>query len=114
MNTSEEIVNGLMRYADREVIPKLGTGGKWVVGAAIGMAGNKISEIARNLSTNSLAKAVGAVNEDGLFDVDKLTESLQNSANRYGNLSLNVPMLGTMTFTADDVNKVGKYIKGEI
>ena len=114
MNTSEEIINGIMKYADREVIPKLGTGGKWIVGSIVAMAGTKINDIAKGLSTNPYAKALGAVNEDGLFDVDKVIESLQNSANRYGNLSLNVPMLGTMTFTAEDVNKVGKYIKGEI
>lgn len=114
MNTPEEIVNGLMRYADKEVIPKLGTGGKWVVGTVVGMAGSKINEVAKELSTNSLAKGIGAVNEDGLFDVDKVIESLQNSANRYGNMSLNVPMLGVMTFTPEDVVKVGRYIKGEM
>ena len=103
-----------MRYADREVIPKLDTAGKWVVGSVITMTGNKINEVTTKLSTNPTAKAIGAVNEDGLFDVDKVIESLQNSANRYGNLSLNVPMIGVMTFTPDDVVKVGRYIKGEL
>jgi hypothetical protein len=114
MNTPEQIVNGIMRYADREIIPKLDTAGKWVIGSMIGMTGNKINEVATKLSTNPVAKAIGAVNEDGLYDVDKIVENVQNSANKYGNLSLNVPMLGTMTFTQEDVMKIGKYIKGEM
>lgn len=114
MNTSEQIVNGLMRYTDREIIPKMGTAGKWIIGTAAGMIGQRAGSIANGLQSNSIAKMMGAVNEDGLFDIDLIAEHLRNSADRYGNMQLDVPLLGTMTFTADDVEKAKRYIKGEM
>ena len=114
MNTSEQIVNGLMRYTDREIIPKMGTAGKWIIGTAAGMIGKRAGTIANGLQTNSIAKMIGAVNDDGLFDIDLIAEHMRNAADKYGNMQIELPMMGTMTFTSDDVEKAKRYIKGEM
>lgn len=114
MNTSEQIVNGIMRYADREIIPKMGTAGKWIIGTATGMIGKRAGMIANSLQANGIARAIGAVNEDGLFDIDLIAEHMRNAAERYGKMQIDVPLLGTMTFTEDDIEKARRYIKGEM
>lgn len=112
MSTSEEIVNGLVGYVEKEIIPKMDTPGKWLVGAMLGMITAKCKDIAIKLQGNEIAKAIGAISEDGLFDVDLIKENLMKSATRYGNLQISIPMLGTMTFTPSDIESASKYIKG--
>lgn len=112
MNTSEEIVNGLVDYVEKEIIPKLDTPGKWLVGTMLGMTTAKYKDIAVKMQGNATAKAIGAVSEDGLYDVNLIAENLIKAASRYGNLQINIPMLGTMTFSSADIESASKYIKG--
>lgn len=39
---------------------------------------------------------------------------MRNAADKYGNMKIELPMMGTMTFTAEDVEKAKRYIKGEM
>lgn len=112
MYTSEQVINGLMAYADNEVIPKLGTSGKWIIGTLVGMIGAKTGTLMQEIQSNQAAKIIGAVDNNGLFDIDLIADHLKQSVQRYGNLQIALPMLGTMTFTADDVEKAIRYIKG--
>ena len=112
MYTSEQVINGLVTYTDREVIPKLGTSGKWIVGTMVGMIGAKAS--ATIMKDSAIIKAVGAMDENGLYDVELIAEHLKKSAERYGNLQINVPMVGMMTFTTEDIERAKNYIKGDI
>lgn len=114
MQTVEEIVNGIARYADREVIPKLNTQGKWIVGALVGVIGNKSADIMRELQSNPMFKAIGIIDDNGLYDVDLIAENVIQSAEKYGKLQLNVPAVGLLTFDHEDVNNLKKYIKGEM
>ena len=114
MVTSEQIINGIVAYADREVIPKLNTTGKWVVGTAIGMLGSKASDVMLNVQTSELGKIIGAVNEDGLYDIDLIADNLIRSAEKYGDICIELPMIGSMRFTSADVNNARRYIKGEL
>lgn len=116
MVTSEQIVNGLMMYVDKEMIPKLDTASKWIVGTLVGILGVKAENLALKIQSNELAVAVGAVgavNEDGLFDIDLIFEQLEKSAKRYGKLQINIPMLGIISLDDNDVKKIKQFIKGE-
>lgn len=113
MVTSEQIVNGLIMYVDKEMIPKLDTASKWIVGTLVGILGVKAENLALKIQSNELALAVGAVNEDGLFDIDLIFEQLEKSAKRYGKLQINIPMLGIISLDDNDVKKIKQFIKGE-
>lgn len=114
MRNTEEVINGIRRYIESEVLPKLDTKSKILIGAALGMASNSMETAARTLQANELAKALGAVNDDGLFDVELIADSLKDSSARYGSLSLTVPFTGgVMSFGPEDIEMAKRYINGE-
>ena len=114
MCNNEQIINGFVRYIDNEVIPKLDTKGKWIIGAMSGMIGNKALLYLNQLSSNELLQNINVINENGLFDVDSIGDNLVNSANKYGNLQLNIPAVGVLTFNANDIDTLKRYVKGEM
>ena len=108
---STKLVNGLINFADQEVINNLPTVGKWLVGAGVGITTSKINEIVNALNENSIVKMMGIIDEDGLFDIDLIIDNLKQSANRYGKMNVQVPLVGRLTFSESDVDTLRGYIE---
>ena len=111
MYSTEQIVNGIINYADSEVMHKLPTTGKWVIGTAIGIASNKASKIIDNLKSNPIVVALDIIDENGNIDVDTVLQAMKQSADHYGNVSLEVPMVGKLTFSSSDIDMLKSYIQ---
>ena len=107
---SEQVLNGLISYADHEIIDKLPTTGKWVVGTAIGMMSNKAEMFVDNLKSNAIVQMLGIVDEDGMIDADALISSMKSSADKYGKISVDVPLIGRLSFSSSDVDSLRNYI----
>lgn len=109
--TAEQVINGLINYADNEVMGKLPTSGKWVAGTAIGIASQKASNVIDALRNNAVVKMLGIVDDEGCIDVDALISALKASADKYGRFSVSVPLIGNMTFSSSDVDSLKNYIR---
>lgn len=114
MISTENMVNGIMRYADREIINQLPTIGKWVVGTGIGIVGKKANELAHVLENNQMIKVLGIVDEDGKWNAELLKDEMLQNAQKYGKATVEVPVIGKFTFSENDIQKLFKYIKGEM
>lgn len=114
MVTKEQFINGLVRFFDSDVIPQLPTAGKWMVGAMVIGASKKAENIIASLSVNPVVKAMGMIDENGMIDIDLLADSLRQSADKYGKLSVSFPVVGTMTFSSNDIERAKLYITGGI
>lgn len=112
MITKEQFVNGLITYLDREVIPQLPTSGKWYVGTVAFLATTKTDIIFSQLQNTPMVKMLGIIDQEGLIDVDALATALKQSAEKYGKLQIIFPILGTMTFSSTDVDKLRTYMTG--
>lgn len=108
--TSEQIIEGLMKYADTEIIYKLPTTGKWVVGTAIVLASNKLPAVVEYIKSIPAAQMLGIVDEAGNIDADQILEALRKTADRYGSMTVTFPLVGSMTFSSDDVERLKTYI----
>lgn len=108
--TVERVMQGIINYADAEVMGKLPTSGKWVMGTVIGMASNKARNVVDSLKENPIVSMLGIVDEDDMIDVEEFLSALHSSADKYGNLILDVPLVGRMTFTSSDVDHLRNYI----
>lgn len=112
MVTQEQFVNGMINYVDNEVIPKLPTIGKWGLGSIIVLTSSKTNEIVNLLTSNPIVATIGLVDENGRIYSDRLFTALKTSAQKYGNLVINIPVIGTLSFSADDVDKARMYVDG--
>lgn len=108
---SSQLVNGLIQYADNEVINNLPTTGKWVLGAGLGIASSKVNDIVSTLNDSPLAKSLGIVDEDGMYDVGLMADHLKQSASRYGKMTIQLPVIGKLTFSEADVDSLRSYIE---
>jgi len=108
---SNRLINGIIQYAENEVINNLPTTGKWLLGAGVGIAASRLEYIVNALNENALAKAMGIVDDDGMFDVDLMMNNLKRSANRYGKMTVDVPIVGKLTFNESDVDDLHRYIE---
>ena len=109
--TSEQVMNGLIQYIENEIISKMPTVGKIVFGTGIGLAMKNQSDFLNNLRNNQVLKMIGAINEEGLFDVDTIAECAKQSAEKYGNVVINIPYMGDITLTSKDIDLLKRYIR---
>lgn len=112
MTSKEQLKNGILTYVDREVIPHLPTAGKWGMGTVIILATSNYEQIYESLLENTIIKSLGVFDESGSVDTDRLAIALKKSAEKYGKLVISVPVIGTMSFSAQDVDKLYAYING--
>lgn len=109
--STEQVVRGLISYADNEIIIKLPTSGKWLLGTVMGVATNKTANIIEDLKRNPVISMLGLVDSENNIDIDALISALKSSADKYGKLTVDVPMLGTMTFNTNDIERLRTYIQ---
>lgn len=113
MVTKNQVMTGLINYIDNEVIEHLEVGGKWLLGAGVILLSKNIEQSIDTISKNDFLVQLGIVNSDGDFDVEKLSSCFQESAQKYGKLEINLPIIGEMRFSADDIRLLEKYMRGE-
>jgi len=109
--SSEQVMQGLINYIDSEVMAKLPTSSKWIVGTAVGLASTRANEVVDMLHNNALAKMLGIIDENGMIEVDELMSALKTAANKYGKLEVSVPLVGRMSFSESDVDNLEAYIR---
>lgn len=111
MYTIEQIVCGLSKFVDNEILPKMDTKSKIIVGTVISIAFKKYKVIDQKIKENEMAKTIGVVDENGQYDVDTIADTLKENAEKFGKVQINIPVAGTMTFSADDIEKLKQYIE---
>jgi hypothetical protein len=74
------------------------------------MIGNA-DELKQSLVNNSLLRTFAIIDSHGCVDVDGLIKDLKTQIAEKGKLVIALPMLGTFTFTADDVDELHRYIR---
>lgn len=114
MYTSEQVLNGLIKYIDNEVLAKLELKGKILLGTGITIAMRNANTFLQNIPNNDLVKMLGVVDENGMYDVDTVSESLKANMQKYGKMQFEIPVVGKLSFLPEDVDLLKSYIKGDL
>lgn len=108
--TVQQISEGIGRYIDNELMPKVAGIRKWMLGVAGIYAGQMASD--KIVGSSDLLKSVGIMSEDGMIDLDKFMPYVKSMASQSGPVTEHISMLGDITFDASDVDKLYQYILG--
>lgn len=111
MVSYSQVVNGISKFIDQEIINKIQGWQKWVLGTGAGIMLSKSGEIFTQLKENSLVKILGLIDKNNMVDVDTIYSELRKQAEK-GAIVADIPMLGKITLTKDDVEKLYTCIKG--
>lgn len=117
MVSMNQIETGVSRWLDRELMPKLPTGGQYdgikkAATVALALYAIKRGRAALDsLTQNSFLGTIGAVDREGNVDLEGFVEEMKKQVPENG-LKVSVPMVGDMTFYRGDLDDVMRYIKG--
>ena len=107
MKSIYHIEKGIANYIDNEIMAKFpsGTWQKVAIGALVGIAVHKYANV---LADNRALKTMGIVEGD-MADIESYAEQLKRTMPG-GGVTIDVPMLGTITLTAPDIDVIVNYI----
>ena len=116
MYNQDMVIEGIMAYIKREVLPSLPDYAKVFGGATLLHNVNRISEILRTMGDTALLSTLDVINADGNVDVDAWSRDLRNSMNEFSNgkLEIKLPLLRPLIFNTNDVETLSRYMKGEL
>lgn len=111
MVSVDKIERGVADYLDEELMPQFQGNGleKVIIGTAASLLIRKSGTIVESYKDNKLVRMLGIMDENGNVDVDILAEELKKNISKDG-VKVDVPVIGTLTFHKDDVDKLHNYI----
>ena len=104
-----QIKDGLMVYAQQHMMPKMDGKGQFLLGMGLGAAMRKADGLMNGITSNSLLATAGYV-KDGQIDLDTLYSDAMSQMKRQGQLVWDVPLLGRLTFTEQDLRDLRQCI----
>lgn len=117
MVSINQIERGVARYAESEILPKLNVGGlaRIAIGTAVGVVVKRVGAILEAYTGAPALSMLGVVDSARNVDIDLLVPEIKRSIPSEGlhveipNPLTNAP-LASMTFHADDVDRLYQYI----
>ena len=105
------VIQGIARYIDNELVAAFtGSWKAWVLGGAAGIAMAKAEQIFGALKGNAILAALNVIEGDNI-NVDVIVAELRKQAQK-GTATATLPVIGPVTFSAADVEKLYQYIRG--
>ena len=106
-----QVVNGITRYVDNEIMPKLDGWSK--IGMAVVVAGavKRGDSIIEQIKAIPVVKMIGIVDDENRVDIETIYEELKKQVEREP-ISMVLPGVGKVTFNHDDIDKMYSHIMG--
>ena len=105
----EQVVNGLTKFIDNEIISQLSGNQKILLGIGTGVALRKGENMYNALKNNSMIKMLGIITDEGI-DLETLYEEAKKQAMKEV-IRVDIPMVGTLKLNEEDIVKLYNYIK---
>ncbi|MCM1232078.1 MAG: hypothetical protein NC489_18305 [Ruminococcus flavefaciens] len=110
MVTLEQVKKGAETFCAKEIEHKLPLSKAFLFGTAAGVMFAKFDALAEWVRSKPLVSALGIVSDDGEIDDDTLFAAMRTQA-EMGNASFDIPIIGNITFSGEDVDKLHQYIR---
>lgn len=106
-----QVVNGVTKYIDSEILPKVEGLSKIAVGIMLASAVKRGDALVEQIKSVPMIKMIGIVDDDNRVDIEVIYEELKKQVSREP-ISMVLPGVGKVTFTRDDVDKLYSHIMG--
>lgn len=104
------IVNGIIKYLDREIFPHMNDWQEMLARIAVSRYTGDSAKLKNTIISNPFLRTFAIIDESGNVDIDTLLKDVREQIAKKGKLELNIPMFGNFGFTPDDVDKLKMYI----
>lgn len=107
--TIDRAKSALMEYISDEFCNRLYDYRKWLVPVFIGSYMPKIDKMIEENKEGLVS--LGFMDENGLICIDTVYKKFKDTAEEYGDVIQKMPLLGEVTFTSKDIDKLYKIIQ---
>ena len=109
MVNKNQLINGVVKYMDAELLPKTQGAKFWAMTALGTLASKQAAQMLDKLAEVPALKTLALVDNSGNIDIDSLYNAVRPAAEKQP-ASVDIPLIGRFTFGADDVDKLYNYI----
>lgn len=107
----ERVINGIYRYLEREMFPKLTSWQAVAMGVVAGRLVKRADAVKITLQTHPIAKLLGIVDENGNVDITELYNDIKTEAQKRQGIAFeDVPLIGNIKFAVEDIDKMYRII----
>jgi alpha-L-fucosidase len=106
----EKVVESTAKWLGDSLYPKMNDIQELIARMVIGRALENEEQIKTALASNGVLKTFNFIDDEGTMDVEELFSDLMREIERKGKLVLNIPLIGKITFTPEDVENLKNYI----
>ena len=107
--TIDRAKSALMEYISDEFCNRLYDYRKWLVPIFIGSYMPKLDKMIEENKEGLVS--LGFMDENGLICIDTVYKKFKDTAEEYGDVIQKMPLLGEVTFTSKDIDKLYKIIQ---
>lgn len=106
----EKFVNGIVKFIDNEITPQMTGFKKLAFGVGSSIVLKKSGNIFNMIKDNQMIHALDILDNQNNIDIDMLKQELEAKMGDE-KFPIEIPMIGTITFDKNDLNKLYSYIK---
>lgn len=110
MVTMDEMKCGIIRFLDTDVVPQMGGIRKLAFSAYVALAADGLAEKLAAMKDSTIVSATGLIHDNGMIDVDRLYTTLCDKLAE--DVTLDVPMIGKLSFGRSDLDRCYHMITG--
>lgn len=112
MATVEQVQQGLLKYIDSDIMPKLGGLKKIGLGAYVALASRNARGVLEKYMHHPGVEVLGVISEGGEIDVDALYQAIAPMMANGEKVPISIPMIGEIRLDRSDLDKIYQNVKG--
>ena len=109
MVSMEAVQKGIANYVDKNLLSQMTPTEKVLKGGMIGIYLNGLPKILNGFVSKAGLDKIGVVTEQGI-DIEVIKNSFTTQVQSVGQFPVSIPWIGTLTFDAEEIEKIYKEI----
>lgn len=112
MVSFDQVLDGLARYLNKNFYANLNDWQEIVARLAIGRIIGNPEALKQSLQANPFVRTFAIFDSEGNVDLEPIMRDLRKEIERKGKMTVEIPMLGKISFTGEDVTELYREITG--
>lgn len=114
MVSFEKVIDGLMRYLNKNLYANMNDWQEILARLAVGRIIGNPEELKKSLMGNGIVRTFAIMDSEGNVDLEPIMRDLKKEIERKGKLGIEIPMFGKLSFVASDIDEIYREITGGI
>ena len=108
------VIDGLSRYLNKKFYANLNEWQEVIARSAVGRIIGNPESLKQSLSANGIVRTFAVMDSEGNVGLENLARDLKREIERKGKISVEIPIIGKLSFVASDIDDIYREITGGI